>query len=80
MSVLRKLCKTRADGSGLLGASAVVAAFWPFFWQNMTVLSAATQDVVEVALRASLSNVLFLSQSSGSTELDEVQLRSRATN
>jgi hypothetical protein len=49
------------------------------FGKNMTVLSAATQDVVEVALHASLSNVLFLSQSSGSTELDKVRLRSRAT-
>jgi hypothetical protein len=49
------------------------------FWQNKTVLSAAAQDAVEVALYASLSNVLFLSQSSGSTELEKVRLRSRAT-
>jgi hypothetical protein len=77
--VLRKLSRTRTDGSSLLGAGAVVAAFWPFFWQKVTVLSAATQNVVEVALYAGLSNVLFFSQSSGSTELDKVRLRSRAT-
>jgi hypothetical protein len=49
------------------------------FGKNMTVLSAATHDVVEVALYASLSNALFFSQSSGSTELDKVRLQSRAT-
>jgi hypothetical protein len=49
------------------------------FGKNKTGLSAATQDVVEVALYASLSNVLFLSQSSGSTELEKMRLRSRAT-
>jgi hypothetical protein len=46
---------------------------------NKTVLSAATQDVVEAALYESLSNVLGLSQSSGSTVLEKMRLRSRAT-
>jgi hypothetical protein len=49
------------------------------FGRNKTALRAATQDVVEIALYASLSNVLSLSQSSGSTELEKMRLRSRAT-
>jgi hypothetical protein len=49
------------------------------FGRNKTVLSAATQNVVEIALYASLSNVLALSRSSGSTVLEKMRLRSRAT-
>jgi hypothetical protein len=50
-----------------------------FFGRSKTVLSAATQDVVEVALYASLSNVLCVRQSNGSTELEKMRLLSRAT-
>jgi hypothetical protein len=51
VSVLRKLGKTRTDGSNLQGAGAGSAASLPFFFgKNKTVLSAATQDVVDVAL------------------------------
>jgi hypothetical protein len=49
------------------------------FGRNKTVLSAATQDVVEIALYASLSNVLGVSQSNGSTVLEKMLLLSRAT-
>jgi hypothetical protein len=49
------------DGSSLLGAGAGGAAGLPlFFGRNKTVLSAATQDVVEIALYASLASVLLL--------------------
>jgi hypothetical protein len=68
VSVLRKLEKTRTDGSSLQGAC-----------KNKTILSAATQDVVDVALYASLSNILGVSQSSGSTVLEKVRLLSHAT-
>jgi hypothetical protein len=79
MSALRKLCKTRTDGSSLQGAGAGTAAsFAILFGRNKTVLSAATQDVVEVALYASLSNVLGVSQSTGSTVLEKMRLLSRA--
>jgi hypothetical protein len=55
VSVLRKLGKTRMDGSSLQGAGASGTASLPFFFgRNKTVLSAATQDVVEIALYASL--------------------------
>jgi hypothetical protein len=40
------------------------------FGGDETVLSANTQDVVEVALHASLSNVLGVSQSNGSILLE----------
>jgi hypothetical protein len=41
VSVLRKLGKTRTDGSNLQGAGAGSAASWPFFFsRNKTVLSA----------------------------------------
>jgi hypothetical protein len=80
VSVLRKLGKTRMDGSSLQGAGAGSTASLPFvFGKNKTVLSAATQDVVDVALYASLSNVLGVSQSNGSTVLERMQLLSRAT-
>jgi hypothetical protein len=49
------------------------------FGRNKTVLSAATQDVVEIALYASLSNVLGVGQSNGSTVLEKMRLLSRAT-
>jgi hypothetical protein len=49
------------------------------FGRNRTVLSAATQDVVEIALYASLSSVLDESQSNGSTVLERMRLLSRAT-
>jgi hypothetical protein len=49
------------------------------FGRNKTVLSAATQDVVEIALYASLSNVLGVSQSNGSNMLEKMRLLSRAT-
>jgi hypothetical protein len=42
------------------------------FGRNKTVLSAATQDVVEIALYASLSNVLGVGQSNGSTVLEKM--------
>jgi hypothetical protein len=80
VSVLRKLGKTWTDGSGLQGAGAGSAASLPFFFgKNKTVLSAATQDVVDVALYASLANVLGVSQSNGSTVLEKMRLLSRAT-
>jgi hypothetical protein len=47
--------------------------------RNKTVLSAATQDVVEIALYASLSSVLGVSQSNGSTVLEKMRLLSCAT-
>jgi hypothetical protein len=47
--------------------------------ENQTVLSAATQDVVEIALYASLSNILGVSQSNGSTMLEKMRLLLRAT-
>jgi hypothetical protein len=49
------------------------------FGRNKTVLSAATQDVVEIALYAKLSNVLGVSQSNGSTMLEKMRLLSCAT-
>jgi hypothetical protein len=49
------------------------------FGRSKTVLSAATQDVVEIALYASLSSVLGVSQSNGSTVLEKMRLLSRAT-
>jgi hypothetical protein len=49
------------------------------FGRNKTVLSAATQDVVEIALYASLSSVLGVSQSNGSTVLEKIRLLSCAT-
>jgi hypothetical protein len=49
------------------------------FGRNKTVLSAAAQVVVEIALYASLSNVLGVSQSNGSTVLEKMRLLSRAT-
>jgi hypothetical protein len=49
------------------------------FGRNKTVLSAATQDVVEIALYASLSSVLGVSQSNGSTVLEKMRLLSCAT-
>jgi hypothetical protein len=80
VSVLRKLEKTQTDGSSLQGASAGSAASLPFlFGKIKTALSAATQDVVDVALYASLSNILGVSQSSGSTVLEKVRLLSHAT-
>jgi hypothetical protein len=73
VSVLCKLGKTRTDGSSLQGAAAGSAASLPFFFgKNKTVLSAATQDVVDVALYASLSNILGVSQSTGSTVLEKM--------
>jgi hypothetical protein len=78
--MLRKLGKTRTDGSSLQGAGAGSAASLPFFFgKNETVLSAATQNVVDVALYASRSNVLGVGQSNGSTVLEKVRLLSRAT-
>jgi hypothetical protein len=80
VSVLRKLGRTRTDGSSLLGAGAGGAAGLPFFLaENKTVLSATTQDVVEIALYASLSSILGVSQSSGSTASEKMLLLSRAT-
>jgi hypothetical protein len=49
------------------------------FGKNKTVLSAATQNVVDVALYTSRSNVLGVGQSNGSTALEIVRLLSRAT-
>jgi hypothetical protein len=80
VSVLRKLGMTRTDGSNLQGAGAGSAARLPFFFgKNETVLSAATQNVVDVALYASRSNVLGVGQSNGSTVLEKVRPLSRAT-
>jgi hypothetical protein len=80
VSVLRKLGKTRTDGSNLQGAGAGSAARLPFFFgKNETVLSAATQNVVDVALYAGRSNVLGVGQSNGSTVLEKVRPLSRAT-
>jgi hypothetical protein len=80
VSVLRKLGKTRADGSNLQGAGAGSAARLPFsFGKNQTVLSAATQTVVDVAPYASRSNVLGVGRSNGSTVLEKVRPLSRAT-
>jgi hypothetical protein len=80
VSVLRKLGKTRTDGSGLQGAGAGSAASLPFFFgKSKNVLSAATQDVVDVALYASRSNILGVGQSNGPTGLEKVRLLSRAT-
>jgi hypothetical protein len=50
-----------------------------FCGKNETVLSAATQNVVDVALYASRSNVLGVGQLNGSTVLEKVRLLSRAT-
>jgi hypothetical protein len=80
VSVLRKLGKTRTDGSNLQGAGAGSATRLPFFFgKNETVLSAATQNVVDVAPYASRSNVLGVGQSNGSTVLEKVRPLSRAT-
>jgi hypothetical protein len=80
VSMLRKLGKARTDGSNLQGAGAGSAASLPFFFgRNKTVLSAATQNIVDVALYASRSNVLGVGQSNGSTVLEKVRLLSRAT-
>jgi hypothetical protein len=80
VSMLRKLGKTRTDGSNLQGAGAGSAASLPFFFgRNKTVLSAATQNVVDVALYASRSNVLGVGQSNGSTTLEKVRLLSCVT-
>jgi hypothetical protein len=49
------------------------------FGKNKTVVSAAAQNVVDVALYASRSNILGVGQSSGSTALEKVRLLSRAT-
>jgi hypothetical protein len=49
------------------------------FGSSKTVLSAATHDVVEIAPYASLSSVLGVSQSNGSTVLEKMRLLSRAT-
>jgi hypothetical protein len=49
------------------------------FGKNKTVLSAATQNVVDVALYASRSNILGVGHSNGSTALEKVRMLSRAT-
>jgi hypothetical protein len=80
VGVLRKLGKTWTDGSSLRGAGAGSAASMPFFFgKNKTVLSATTQDVADVALYASRSNILGVDQSNGSTVLEKVRLLSHAT-
>jgi hypothetical protein len=47
--------------------------------KNKTTLGATTQDVVEVALCASLSNKLGINQSNGSIVLGKMRLLLRAT-
>jgi hypothetical protein len=69
MSALRKLDRTRTDGSDLLGANAGVAAGMPYSWQGRDYSGATTQDVVGAALYTSSSNKLGINQLNGSIML-----------